>query len=267
MALPAFFSFSNKHMRHFWGSLLSQWSWLGGGTFVLQMTSSGRKSACLILVLCAKPSSVSGQGFRHSWVSGTLRAPRARRLPEGGLCLPLTVLCAWENRTFWSELLPAGRRRWGNGATLSILLGFWSKSGCKLLLQSIPSLGRDEEFKIFLEPKSFFKFLIKCSPENAQADELIKRKQFLLYQEAQNMNVSLSLSLSTMCENFFLCIWNKGEIRHADNDVLPKKSAGSLELVSDHGPDVCGRELNWKLSCVGRTWTWVKFLLSCKRKT
>lgn len=230
MALPAFFSFSNKHMRHFWGSRLAQWSRLGGGTFVLQMTSWGGNLHVWFLSFVPSPAQFQGRAsdtaeFQGLWGLPVLEASRGRAVPP-----PPSALCLGKSDIL-SELLPARSRRWGNGATPSILLGFWSKSGCKLLLQSIPSLDRDEEFKIFLEPKSFFKFLIKCSPENAEADELIKGKQFLLYQEAQNMNVFLSLSLSTVCENVFLCIWNKGEICHADNDVLPKKSVGSLELV------------------------------------
>lgn len=204
----SFLSVTNKHRRNFWGPLLSLWSWLGGGTFMLQhMTSSGRKSACLILVLwLCQPS-----WARHCCVTGTLRAPGAgslrsdtRGFPREGWAPTAPVLCVRENGTCWNEPLPASHRWWGNEATLPIMLGFWSKLDCKLLLCILPSLDPEEEFKIVLGSKLFLKLLIKCFSENAEADELIKGKQkFLLYQEAQKMNVSLNIVTEDNVSIFF----------------------------------------------------------------
>lgn len=96
-------------MRNFWGLLLSRWSWLGGGTFMLQhVTSSGRKSACLILVLWVCQAKLRP----YTSVSQDLRAPGANSLCSDTPGFPregsthCTVLCVWENRTFCNELLP-----------------------------------------------------------------------------------------------------------------------------------------------------------------
>lgn len=80
-------------------------------------------------------------------------------------------------------------RKWGNPSHHA-----WSKSGCKLVLHILPSLDPDEEFKIFLCPELFLKLLLSAFLKMLR--QMIKGKQqFLLYQEAQKMNVSLSLSL------------------------------------------------------------------------
>lgn len=192
----SFLSVTNKHMRNFWGPLLSRWSWLGGDTFMLQhMTSSGRKSAPLVLVLWLCQAKLGPDT--------AVRAPGASSLcsdmhgfPREGCAATAPVLCVWENGTFWNELLPVSHRWWGNEATLPVVLHVWSKSGCQLWLHCLLSLDPDEEFKIFLCPELFLKLLLKCFPENAEADKWIKGKQqFLLYQEAQKMNVCLSLSV------------------------------------------------------------------------
>lgn len=181
---------------------------------------------------------------------GFLREGRASTSP---------VLCVWENGTFWNEPLPVSHRWWGNEATLSVMLGFWSKSHRKILLHILPSLDPDEDFKIFLGPKLFLKLLIKCFSENAEADKLIKGKQFFLYQEAQKMNVSLTLSLKTMWI-FFSVFETKVTYVIRTMIYYPKNQWDPLSCLVTMVQKSVMENLTKKSSYVGRTWTWVKFL-------
>lgn len=191
------------------------------------LTSSGRKSACLILVLwlCQAKLSPTLLCYRDSLRApgaGSLWARCARtRAASRGRAEHPPHQCS----VFGKMGHSVSHRWWGNEATLSVMLGFWSKSHRKILLHSLPSLDPDEDFKIFLGPKLFLKLLIKCFSENAEADKLIKGKQqFLLYQEAQKMNVSLTLSLKTMWEFFSLYLKQRWHMSYGQWYITQKIS-------------------------------------------
>lgn len=114
-------SVTNNHMRNFWGPLLSRWSWPGGGTFMLQhMISSGRNSACLIVVLwlCQAKLRPDTAAFQHLGAPGGLAVLGHAQFPRESRASTSPGLWAGENGTFWNELLPVSHRWWGNEATL-----------------------------------------------------------------------------------------------------------------------------------------------------
>lgn len=216
----------------------------GGGTFVLQHVTSPEESCVSDPCPSAQPSWGPAAQPCHRGSQGSA----AVLGHSGRAVLHFSPALGWGKSDILEWAAAHSPRCWGHEAALSTVLGFWSKSGCKLLLLHVrPSLNPGEEVKIFLCPKLFLKWLLKCFPENAEADWLRKNSSFCSIKKHRRWMYLYHCHCRQCVRIFFSVFETKGTYIIGTMMYYPKKSVGSLELVNDHGPKVLHRELSWKV--------------------